>query len=70
MNSAECTYIKFFEVIDNLIADFDKRFNKEIITVVDASKCLHPYDRFKSFNENDLKILYNHYANDFRGRTI
>ena len=55
-----------FEVIDNLIADFDKRFNKEIIAVVDASKCLHPYDSFKSFDEHDLKILYDHYADDFQ----
>ena len=34
---------------------------------MDASKCLHPYDSFKSFDENDLKILYNHYADDFKG---
>ena len=58
---------KFFEVVDNLIADFDRRFNKEYMSIVDASKCLHPYDSFESFDKKDLHDLYNHFAVDFPG---
>ena len=57
---------KFFEVIDNLLVDFDKRFNKECIAIIDATKCLHPFDNFASFQEDDLKKLYQHYEEDFK----
>ena len=58
---------KFFEVVDNLIADFDFRFNKEYMSIVDVSKCLHPFDSFESFDKKDLHVLYNHFAVDFPG---
>ena len=58
---------KFFKVIDSLISDFDIRFNKEFIDIVEATKFLHPFDSFESFNENDLNVLYNHYSIDFTG---
>ena len=56
---------KLFQAIDDLNADSDKRFNKEAIAIVDASKCLHPFDSFESFDDDDLKFLYNHYSRDF-----
>ena len=56
---------KLFQVIDDLNADFDKRFNKEAVKIVESSKCLHPFDSFESYNDNDLKFLYNHYSSDF-----
>ena len=56
---------KLFQVIDDLNADFDQRFNKEAVKVITASKCLHPFDSFDSYNDNDLKFLFNHYRSDF-----
>ena len=58
---------KFFEVVDSLIKDFDVRFNNEYMGIVDASKCLHPYDSFESFDVKDLHFLYNHFDVDFPG---
>ena len=56
---------KFYEVLDNLIADFDIRFNTECVTIVDVSKCLHPYDNFELFDVKDVRRLYEHYEGDF-----
>ena len=58
---------KFFEVIDNLISDFDIRFNKEFIDIVDTSKCLHIFDSFESFGKNDLNVLRKKYSVVFSG---
>ena len=52
-------------MIDNLLSDFGIRFDNKSVTIVDGSKCLHPYDNFESFNDNDLKILYKHYKGDY-----
>ena len=58
---------KFFEVVDSLIKDFDVRFNNEYMGIVNASKCLHPYDSFESFDVNDLNFLCEHFEVDFPG---
>ena len=50
-----------FDRINNLISDFGIRFNKDFIDIVEDATCLHPFDSFKSFDENDLNVLHNHY---------
>ena len=56
-----------FQVIDDLLAGFDKSFNKECISAVDATKCLYQFDSFELFDKEDLKTLYNHSSSDFVG---
>ena len=39
------------------------------MSIVDASKCIHPFDSFESFDNNDIHVLYEHFAIDFPGHT-
>ena len=50
-----------------LISDFDIRFNKEVVYIVEAKQCLHPFDSFESFNKKYLNVLYDHYSVNFSG---
>ena len=60
---------RFFAVIDNLTSYFSICFNKDIIDIVDATKYLQPFDSFKSFDENNLNVLHDHYLGDFSEHT-
>ena len=42
--------LNLFQVTDDLLTNIDKRFNNKKVDIVDASKCLHPFDSFKLFD--------------------
>ena len=54
-------------MINNLISDFDIRFNKDFINIVEATKYLRPFDSFESFNKNYFNVLHDHYSINFPG---
>ena len=56
---------KFSQLMEDMIGEFNTRFNKDCVKIVHATKCLHPYNKFQSFDVEDLKTLYNHYRSDF-----
>ena len=56
---------KFNEMLDNLIADFDICFNKECLTIIYTSKCIHPYDSFESFDVKYIRTLHEYYEGAF-----
>ena len=55
----------FYVLLDEMLEDFELRFNDTFFKIIKASKCLHPLDGFKLFHSEDLATLREYFEKDF-----